>query len=213
MASGNVTISAAIGGINAAGSAVRNGVGQLSIEKDPVDDGLTGNMASVNSARNAGTVDGMETGHGLVGTDIIALFQVADEAAGSIVCRYGITVDTANANDIIFDNTPAAAGDVLPIDDVPVIVSKYTDQFNVDFGGDDILQMVLSSNINMVVQFTENDTTELLVVILKAGEPYVWSLDNGFTNPLAGDAIGLINIAPGGSDGVFKMGTLLDVEV
>ena len=213
MPSGNVTINANVGGISVDGVADRTASGNLSSEI-AVAAGLTGVMDSVNSALNAGTVESLETGHGLLGSDIIALTQAADSSDGSIVCRYGITVDTANANDIIFDNDPAASGDSVPVDDTAVVIAKYTEQLNLDFDGDDILQLVLSSDINCIVQFTENDTSEVAVIVLKAKEPFVWSKGGGYDNPLTGNAIGLVNIAAGSATaGTFKIGILLDTEV
>lgn len=145
-----------------------------------------------NRASNvAGTINGLVTGHGLVATNIIDIFWTVAGVNGR---RYGVTIDTANANDIIFDDVPAAAGDNLPVQGSAVTVCKQV-VVNTAWDGDDSALFCAMQTTRGLVQFKDAGAVSLKVVDLLAYEPWYWANGQGITNPLTGNAIATLRVS------------------
>lgn len=56
------------------------------------------------------------TAHSISNSDIVDIYWVGG-------ARFGVTIDTSDANTMTFDDTPAATGDVLPADTTAIVVT------------------------------------------------------------------------------------------
>lgn len=212
----SVTVNANIGGISAGGTLQRSATGQISHEVS-VAAGLSGELDGMDSAGTAGTVDNLDSGHAVAEGDIVNVFAAAAESDGTRKVRHSIPVDSADATSFTFDDVSAgdAGGAALPTaDDTAVVVSEFGTEIDSDFDGDDVLAFVVSADQPCVVQFQEGDGTVVgTIVLAKASEPFVWIKDQGIANPLAGNAVGKIKVANGGtSAATVKIGILYDSD-
>lgn len=135
--------------------------------------------AGVDGAISAAGVDGMPTDHGIEAADLIGV-------SWGTSCRYNLTVDVANANDIQFDETPAGGGDALPAEDTAVVVAKEVD-VTLTLDGDNVAGILLLADQNCHARFEEDDGTVIMELDLVADEPYSWLYGGAVTNPLTGD--------------------------
>jgi hypothetical protein len=160
-------------------------------------------VLSVRGGYGAGTINTLPTGHGLIATDIVDIHWTGG-------CRYGVTVDTANANDIIFDDTPAAGGDVLPAQATAVVVTN-TVWVDCIFNGDNVSLIAFMADRAVNVRF-DTGSAVTLGVRRAAGEPWSWASGQGTANPLTGDAIVYLKATNGASDAAttLKLGVALD---
>jgi len=142
--------------------------------------------AGVAGAISAAGVDGLATGHGIAGSDVVDVHWT-DPADGTHKCRRGLTVDTANANDIEFDETPTGEGDALPAEDTAVIVGLQV-EVNTDFDGDDMEIVAVRSSQRAVIDFRDA-AASLSAVKLPAAEAWSWVSGQGVANPLTGDPV------------------------
>lgn len=180
MATGTITYTITCAGLTLSGTLTRTAEGSKA-ETITVPAGVAGAM----TASSAG-VDGMATGHGFVTSDIIDLHW-DDPSTGARKSRRGLTVDTDAASTITFDDDPAAEGDALPAEDVAVVVSART-TISCLFDGDLVDLLVAVSSRDGVADFRDSGGSEL-VLTLTGTEPYMWAVDGGVTNPVAGDDI------------------------
>ena len=142
-------------------------------------------------------VDNMNTGHGIVGTDVIDVHWVT--AAGVHEARRGLLVDTASEFAITFDETPPGLGDTLPADNYPVVVSVQV-VVNMDFTADDLEMLAVKSDKLAAVDFWDVAGSEL-AVLFDGGDSWFWITDfASYTNPLAGDIVDEVNISNGSTE-------------
>lgn len=132
-----------------------------------------------------------EASHGISTADKISIFWDGGH-------RRNVTVGTVVGLAIPFT---VGDGDVLPDDETAVTFMEESIEDH-DFVGNDLKALgVHSPFYPAVVVFRQTDGTELLPIVLDAGESYVWTDQMNITNPLAGDTVGQITIAHGGSAG------------
>lgn len=167
-----------VGGISFTSQASRQAVGQIGH--------VLTLPAGVAGAISAAGVDGLADGHGFEALDVVDVHWT-DPADGSHKCRRGVTIDTANANDIEFDNDPAAEGDALPAEDTAVVVAQRA-EINTDFDGDDAKVVAARCGQRAVVDF-RSAAASLSAVKLPAAEAWSWMSDQGVANPLTGDPV------------------------
>ena len=135
--------------------------------------------AGIAGAISATGVDGLETGHGIEAADLVGVSWLA-------ATRYHITVDTATANAIVFDDTPTAGGDALPAEETAVIVSVET-SLDIAGDGDQVQAFAVSCDQAANVRWLESDGTVIWEIELTAGVPYAWVESGPVANPLTGN--------------------------
>jgi len=201
MPTGTISQTASVGGLSIQSTVTRTETGQIGQEV-PLPAANAGTLPT-RTGDGAGTIT-LEAGHGIQAGDVIDIYW-----DGGL--RYNVTVDTVVGNDITFDDTPAAAGDVLPAQDTAVTVSKQT-TIDVDFDGDLLKMIVACSTYRSHIQFRDDTPTVLKAVELPAGEAWSWVSDQGITNPLAGDPVNDVKASNGDSSAAatLKIGALYD---
>lgn len=152
------------------------------------------------------TITGLATGHALLAAAVFDMHW-DDPTTGAHKVRQGITVDTSNANDIVFDETPIPTGDALPADATSVVCSV---QVNIDtdlIGNLLEIAAVHCSKKSFVA--IRDASSELHPQKLAAGASWFWMKDWGFTNPFAGDTIANALVSNGSTDAaVFELAFL-----
>lgn len=138
----------------------------------------------------AGTINGLPTGHGLTTGNICDIFWTVAGVTGR---RYNVTMDTCNANDISFDDTPAAAGDNLPVQGSAVTICKQV-VVNSVWDGDDSVMYCAMQTTRGLVQFRDAGAATLKVVDLLGYEPWGWSNGQGIANPLTGNPVATLRV-------------------
>jgi hypothetical protein len=165
-------------------------------------------VLSVRGGDGAGTINGLVTGHGLIATDIVDVFWTVAGVNGR---RYNVVIDTANANDIVFDNTPTSAGDVLPIATTPVTVCKQV-TIAKTLDADVAVFFAAQLSARGLVQF--RDVANALVgavVDLIVLEAWKWISGQG-ANPLTGNPVTQLRVTNADSvaAATFKLINLYD---
>lgn len=189
-----------IGGIAFSGSSSQSAEGQIGQ--------VVSLAAGVAGAISSAGVDGLATGHGISGSDVIDVHWT-DPSDGSHKCRRGLTVDTANANDIEFDETPAGEGDSLPAEDTACVVSVQT-VVTCPFDGDLLLMIAAKSTQIAVADFRDAGGSEL-VLTFAANGTWSWETGKGFSNPVASDDIVQVKVSNGSTTAAtFYLGILYD---
>lgn len=197
---GTVTTVYSIGGISFSCKATRTG--EMNVGQNVVI------PAGKAGAISASGVDGLVTGHGIVGSDLIDIHW-SDPSDGTHKCRRGVTVDSAAANAITFDDSPAAEGDALPAEDTQVVVSVQV-PIVMAFDGDLLLIIGAKTSQRAMVDFRDSEGSELAVK-LTANEGWGWTVDQGVTNPMAADDIVLLNASNGSTtETTLQISGLLD---
>lgn len=205
MSTGRISSSHSVGGIAFSGSTRQTAEGGLN-RSVTLAAGVAGAMGPGTPA--ATIVDGLPTGHGLEVADLVD-FHWADPTDGSRKVRRGYRVDTANANDIVFDETPTPDGDTQPAEDTAVIVSLQSDIVTA-FDGDLMLMLSVLCAQDAIADFRVGASTEF-ALLLVADEPYAWYGQQGFTNPVAGhDITNIIGSNGSVTAATFKLGMLQD---
>ncbi len=148
-------------------------------------------------------VDGMAAGHGIIATDVVDVHW--DDSSGLHKCRRGLVVDTANAEDIAFDEAPPGEGDALPANDFAVVVAVQVEVTTISIIGDNVETIAAASNTKCVVDIRENASTSKQVAKLIAGAVWAWTPGNGYTNPFAAVTITVIRA----SNATVVTGTLV----
>lgn len=186
MQTGTIAASITVGGITFASNVSRQAEGNISH--------VVALPAGLAGAISATGVDGLATGHGLQAADVIDVHWT-DPSDGTHKCRRGITIDTANANDIAFDETPAGAGDTLPAEDTAVVVSKQV-TVTTAFDGDNAEIVAAKATQRGSVDF-RSASASLAAVKLTAGEAWSWVSGQSAANPLTGDPVASIQASNG----------------
>jgi hypothetical protein len=198
MATGRIASTFTVGGVSFTSQLTKEAEG--SIGQDPT------LAAGIAGAISSAGVDGLATGHGIEGSDVIDVHW-DDPDDGTRKCRRGLTVDTANANDIEFDETPAGAGDSLPDEDTACVVCVQT-SIETTFDADSAEIMCLYCPTDAVVDFRAS-AASVAAVKLEGGAAWWWVNGQGFANPLTGDPIDEIIVSNGGtSAATLKIGVL-----
>ena len=199
MPTGKITSTVSVGGIEFASSVSRTAAGQVS-HSTVIPAGIAGVKNS------STTVNGLVTGHGLVGTDVVDMHWT-DPTDGIQRCRRGITIDTANANDIVFDETPAPLGDSLPANDTAVVLSKRV-TIDTDWDGDLLEMIALKATGRAVADFWDA-TVSLVAQKMEADQALDWVSNQGVANPYTGNPVSSIKVSNGTVAAVtFTMGAL-----
>ena len=199
MQTGQIVSQCVVGGISFPSTVTRYGEGQVSH--------VVALIAGATGLINDGVgVDGMETGHGITGAMVIDVHW-DDPGDGTHKCRRGLLVDTANANDIEFDEVPAGLGDALPADETPVIVSEQV-IIDTDWEADLLAMIASKCTQRAVADFWDLGGSELTLKQV-AGEAWTWASDQGVANPLDGDTVDLLYVSNGSATAAtFYLGLL-----
>lgn len=185
MPSGNIKISASMGGLNISGSLIRSGESVLGVNVTlPV--GSAGTMKTKTDADTG--VATLDTGHGITDTDKVDVYW-ADGV------HYGMDVTAVDGDDVSID---VGDGDELPIATTAIVVTKRV-TIDEQFDGDVLVLFAAGSTQRAHVEFEESGGTEVAAQELIASEPWIWSTLSSFTNPLTGNAIGAIKASNGSS--------------
>ena len=186
MQTAQIVSSITCGGINFTSSVSRQAEGQISH--------VVVLPAGVAGAISATGVDGLVEGHGIEASDVIDVHW-SDPADGSHKCRRGLTVDTAGATSIAFDEDPAGAGDALPAEDTAVVVSVQV-SIDTDFDGDLVQMVAVKTAQRAMVDFRKTGAS-LLAIKCVAGEAWSWASGQSVANPLTGDPVDAIVVSNG----------------
>jgi len=202
MPTGTINKIASIAGVSIQSTISRTGTGQIGHEV-----GLPAGKAGSLTTRTGdgqGEVTGLPTGHGLVASDVVDIHWAGDSPG----CRYSVTIDTAGANNVTFDDTPAAGGDVLPAQGTAVVVTKQV-TIDTDFDGDLVTLIVVSADKAAHVQFRTVTPTVLKAQRLVANEGWDWASGQG-NNPLSGNPVDHVKATngDGAADATLKIGVL-----
>lgn len=184
---GTLTVTISIGGIAFSGKASRTGEGSIG-QVVTLPAGKAG-------AISASGVDGLTTGHGIIGTDIIDIHW-DDPSDGSHKCRRKVTVDSAAANAITFDNSPAAEGDTLPAEDTAVVIAKQV-TISQGFIANQLQLIGAVATERAVLDFRSSGASELAQKLVSK-EGWAWAINQGVANPMSGDTIATM-VASNGS--------------
>lgn len=182
---GRVAINFTVGGISFSSNETRTAEGAIS-HIVPVPAGIAG---VVNGTT---IIDGLVTGHGL---QIGDAFDLHWTVAGVLKVRQGLVVDTANANDIIFDATPAGTGDALPADDTAVVLGVQV-VVSTDWDGDTGELTACKSDQITFLGF-RTAAAEIEGIKLTAGASWFWLKDYGYDNPFASDDMTTVLVSNG----------------
>lgn len=147
----------------------------------------------------------LSTGHGIITGQLVDLYWTG----GS---RRGCTVGTVNVNAVPI--TASGSGDNLPSQSSAISVAPTTVS-TIDFDAEDLDMIVALNTGSGQLVFRDSLDAELLKVDLTANTAWLWTLDSGFTNPLANDSSSVTGIASivvstsaVDADKAFKLGLL-----
>ncbi len=170
--------------------------------------------AGISGAITAGQigVDGLAGGHGIVGTDIIDIHW-DDPTTGLHKVRYGATVDTANANDVEFDDNPSEEGDALPAEDTAVVIAvQQVIDTDMDFNNAKLVAVHCTQQAHCA--FTNDDPATQKGLKIAADTTWIWNEGEGIDNPFvaaADDVMDEINATNGSTTAAtLKIGILYD---
>lgn len=122
------------------------------------------------------------TGHSIEAADVVDIYWPGGE-------RYGVTVDSVDTNTITFDDTPAATGDVLPVQDTAIVVCERQ-LINIAFDGDDVQLFAIHTTQRSQCSFYDADDDLIKQYELaEANVAESWYASSSESNPLTGDAI------------------------
>jgi len=175
-----------VGGLTFSGTLTRTLTGQVGHSVT-----LPAGKSCIRTATGANT---LATGHGLVAGNVIDVHW-SDPTDGTHKCRRGITIDTANANDVTFDEVPAGVGDALPVDGTALVIAVQV-IIDTDFDGDLIGMIAVLSPQRAIAVFWDASVV-LLAQKLVANEVFAWVSGLGVTNPLAGNPVAQIKATNG----------------
>jgi hypothetical protein len=176
---GTLSHNVSLAGLSFGGSIAREGEGVISQVVD-----LPAGKAGAISATG---VDGLATGHGIVQTDVIDVHW-SDPADSTYKCRRGLTVDTASANAVTFNETPAGTGDALPAEHTAVVIAKQVEIADIGFDGDNLVMLAMAADQRAAVDLHDAGGIELAVT-METSEGYSWADNLGTASPVAGDDI------------------------
>ena len=142
-------------------------------------------------------------GHGLQQNDVVDVLW-----SGGV--RYGMDVGVVVGTVAPIDG---GAGDVLPVQDTVLIVTKVV-TIDTDFDGDLMKMIAAHSTKRAHLAFRDSVPTVLKAVELSADEPWSWVSDAQITNPLTGNPVNDIRASNGASDAAatLKIGVLYESQ-
>lgn len=206
MSTVNVNNSALIGGVSIGGTATRTGTGQVT-----VDTTLAAALAGTLSTRTDDdtgvlTVAG---GHGLVPSISAAPASVVNVFwSGGL--RYGMTVTATSDTTVTVDG---GSGDNFPVVNTVITVAEQEVIDIADFDGDgvDVIAVLLAKRGH--IDFQTSGDASIKAQELTADEMWIWIVDQGFTNPLAGETVAQLIVSCGeASTAALKVGVLHGTE-
>lgn len=206
MPSATITRSVSISGMNLSSTISRSEEGLIAHEV-----ALAAGVAGAIMADTVG-VDGMATAHGIAQSDIVDVHW-SDPTTGLHKVRYGITIDTANANDVRFDDSPAAEGDTLPAEDTAVVICvQQVIDTDVDLTNAKLVAIHCGARAHCA--FTNDDPATQKGVKIAANTTWLWNEGEGIDNPFVAetdDLLDEINVSNGSTAAAtLKIGILYD---
>lgn len=177
-ANSQIKINAAIAGVNIAGTLAQSAGAQESVNES-IAAAKTGQLTT-RTNNSDGTLT-MSGGHGITDADVLDLYWSGGR-------RYNVVVGTVATNSVPISG---GSGDNLPTN-LTNITAQVQNVLNVDFPGDDIVQLALRCDERGRLQFYD-DTTLVLGLDLVADQPFIWD-PRWFTNPLASHDITHITV-------------------
>lgn len=206
MPSATIARNVAIAGMNLNSSISRTEEGLISHEVT-----MTAGFAGAVTAAGAG-VDGLAGGHGIQVSDIIDMHWTA---SGLHKVRYGITVDVSNANDIEFDDSPAAEGDAVPAEDTEVVVAvQQVIDTDVDMNNAKLVSIHCGQQAHCA--FTNDDPATMKGLKIASNATWIWNEGEGIDNPFLAetdDVLDEINATNGSvTEATLKIGILYDSQ-
>lgn len=144
---------------------------------------------------SAAGVDNLPTGHGLAVADVIDVHWT-DPTDGSQKVRRGLTIDTANANDVEFDETPPGEGDALPSVGTAVVVAKQVNVAPLSVTGDLVVMIAVKTTQQAAVDI-RSATASLQFTKHAQDSSWAWIKDRGDANPFASETITVIRASNG----------------
>lgn len=143
------------------------------------------------------------TAHSISASDIIDIYW----SGGA---RYGVTVDSVDANTITFDDTPAASGDVLPAQGTAITVDEQI-TVNTQIDGDAVQMFGIHSTQKGQCTFKDSGAATIKQYKLEvANAVEVWYKSSAITNPLTGNPITNAKVSNGATTAATM--TILSLE-
>ncbi len=139
--------------------------------------------------------DMLVTGHGFLSSDVVDVHW-DDPSSGDHKIRRGLVIDTANTNDVLYDETPAGEGDALPADGTVCVVSKQVTLTTISVVGNNIVMIAAGSNLKSVIDIRDASVSKQLTKFA-VDQSWSWIKDVGDTNPFAGITIVAIRVSNG----------------
>jgi len=209
MPTGTITSTATVGGLSISSTTSRTATLNIGLQ-DSLPIAVTGTL----KARTSDTVGTLTLAadHGVTAGDILTIFWTAADnvVGGTAGACYNCIAGEIDELDVPFT---AGEGTALPLITTVVTVDEQVSH-DIDFDGDNVEMMVLTSTQHAHVLFLEGAAATLAAVELTANEPWVWVADQGIANPLTGVPVDDIEISQGSSTSAatIKLGILYDTE-
>lgn len=150
----------------------------------------TGTLTTRTDA-NTGSITG-QSGHGIATADKIDIYWTG----GS---RRNVTVGTVASLVIPID---LGDGDDLPVATTALTIMKLNAEGAWDITGANVKGIVFQAlTYTATFVLRQSDDTEILAVVLPPGTSYIWTAEDGVTNPVTGVDVAKVTITHGGSGG------------
>lgn len=188
--SGLISVGITVGDETLSGAIAESG-GQREQLNTALAAGLAGRLTT-RTSDSVGVIT-LASGHGITGSDVIALQWVGGRRREITVSNpLTLTIDIADGE-----------GDVLPADETNLVVCKEVEIESLWTGN--LAQLIaVSCDQDCQVRFCDDGDVELLALELLANSPYFWNVGSGLTNPVAGDSVAKMVV----SNGTVVAGTL-----
>jgi len=191
----------------------RIGENTLSSEKTITDSGIMLSADATLLAADAGTLSTrtgddvgtatLSTGHGIITGDIVDMYW----SGGA---QYNITVGTVATNSVPLSG---GAGDVFPIQDTVISISKRTAITFTDVGNNVSAFMVQCNQACRFAFMAAGGEITAATFSISADQGIPWYEGMGYTNPLAGETLVKIEASTSASsDATIKVDILGDVS-
>ena len=123
-------------------------------------------------------------------------------------CRYGMTVGTVATNSVPIDG---GAGDNLPAA-ATAITAMVPAEEAVGVTGNNVAAMGAFTNTTAskaAVVWADGSSATLAACVVTGGSDYIWTDQDGTTNPLAGDTVAKVFVSHGDSTGTKRVRGIL----
>ncbi len=196
-----VTIQGLMPGVSPTAKITRSATAGVTLEAT-LNAAVTGTLS--NRADNTNGILTLAANHGITDAEIVTIFWTDTDGVQQFA--YGATVGTVANTSVPFTG---AAGTVLPTANTAVSVD-VEQEFNIDFDGDDLEQIIAVNNKTAAIQFVDAGDAVIDAVVRAANECYLYINGISATNPLTGNAVDAIRLANGdsNSDCTVKVGAL-----